>query len=98
MGENSITTIQSGRLMALKRRGEGEYVRAGDMRTEVTIQQLTQASDGQGGRTGTSADIKTTWANLMPLSASRALAYGIPMTNRPYDIDTAMGGGGLHPG
>ena len=29
----------------------------------------------------------TTWANLIPLSANRALAYGISFNNRPYEVD-----------
>ena len=73
--------------MALKRRGDGSMVRAGDMTIEVYIKQPTLTEDGQGGRTGTPATVATVWANVIPLAASRALAYGMVMNNKPHEVD-----------
>jgi head-tail adaptor len=75
--------------MALRKRGDGQSVRAGDMDHQVRIKRITQSSDSQGGRTsdGSPVTVATVWANLMPITASRALSYGIPMTNKPHEID-----------
>lgn len=73
--------------MALKRRGDGRTVRAGDMNHQVRIIQSTQASDSQGGRTGTPSTVAIVWTNIIPIAASRAQAYGLTMTNKPQEID-----------
>lgn len=38
------------------------------MDRRVTIQQVTEASDGQGGQTETWADVATVWASINPMS------------------------------
>ena len=73
--------------MALKQRGDGTRVRAGDMDHQLNIQQPTQVTDGQGGRTGTFSTVDTVWGNLIPLTANRAQAYGITMNDKPHEID-----------
>ena len=76
--------------MALTRRGDGTRVRSGDMTHQVRIKQYTFDEDGQGGRIKTSASpitVGTAWANIIPLAASRALAYGMLMTNHPHEVD-----------
>jgi SPP1 family predicted phage head-tail adaptor len=73
--------------MALRRRGDGQTVRAGDMSRQVRIKKYTQSSDGQGGRTGTASTVATVWANIIPVAANRVQAYGLTMTNKPYEID-----------
>lgn len=37
-------------------------MRAGQLRTRVTLQSLSTADDGQGGKTNTWVDVTTTWA------------------------------------
>jgi len=74
--------------MALKKRGEGLTVRTGDMDHQVQIKRGTLTGDGQGGRTASAnPTIVTVWANLMPITASRAQAYGMTMNNKPHEID-----------
>lgn len=62
-------------------------VRSGDMDHQVQIQQATYTSDGQGGRTAVYATVATVWANLMPITANRAQAYGMSMNDKPHEID-----------
>ena len=62
-------------------------VRSGDMDLQVYIKQNTLTEDNQGGRTGSPSTVATVWANIIPLSANRALSYGIVMTNRPAEVD-----------
>jgi hypothetical protein len=31
--------------------------------------------------------VATVWANLMPITASRAQVYGLTMNNKPHEID-----------
>lgn len=38
--------------------------RIGDLKERVTIQQITLASDGQGGSTETWTDVQTVWAHI----------------------------------
>ncbi|KKL66823.1 hypothetical protein LCGC14_2141130 [marine sediment metagenome] len=73
--------------MALRKRGEGEYVRSGDMDHQVQIFQATKTGDGQGGRTSDYAAVATVWANLMPITASRAQVFGLTMNDKPHEID-----------
>ena len=74
--------------MALKRRGEGEFVRSGDMTHQVQIKRGTLAGDDQGGRIASANPIiATVWANLMPITANRAQVYGLTMNDKPHEID-----------
>lgn len=73
--------------MVLKRRGSGEHIRVGDMTHQVRIRKATQASDSQGGRTGTPTVLATVWANINPIAAARAQAYGMTMNNQPMELD-----------
>lgn len=73
--------------MALTKRGDGSRVRAGDMTRELYVKQATTTSDSQGGRTGVRASTGTAWANVIPLPASRALAYGMVLTDKPHEVD-----------
>ena len=73
--------------MALRKRGDGSRVRAGDMSIQVYVKQQTLTEDGQGGRTGAMSTVATVWANIIPLAASRAMSYGMVMTSKPHDVD-----------
>jgi len=72
--------------MALKRRGDTRRLRSGDLDHQVRIKRMSQTTDGQGGRIGTESTIATIWAKLEPLNASRSLAYGMTLNNRPYQV------------
>ncbi len=74
--------------MALRKRGEGEFVRSGDMDHQVQIKRGTLTDDSQGGRIASANPvIATVWANLMPITANRAQAYGMSMNDKPHEID-----------
>jgi head-tail adaptor len=73
--------------MALRRRGDGSRVRPGDMTREFILKQHTLTEDGQGGRTGAMAEVARIWANVIPLTATRALSYGMVMNSRPHELD-----------
>ena len=73
--------------MALKQRGTGQHIRVGDMTHQVDITTKTMTDDGQGGRTSSAATTVRVWANLIPINAGRAQAFGLTMNNKPHEID-----------
>ena len=50
------------------------------MTREVYIKQQVLTEDGQGGRTGVLTEVARAWANIIPLPASRALSFGMVLT------------------
>ena len=73
--------------MALKRRGDGSRVRAGDMTRELIIKQQVLTDDGQGGSTGVLTEMARAWANVIPLPASKAISYGMVLIDKPHEVD-----------
>jgi len=49
-------------------------VRAGDLRHKITIQKLTEASDGMGGMTTTYSTFKKVRASIWPIKGAEYLA------------------------
>ena len=80
--------------MALKQRGQGQYVMAGDMDHQLEIETLSYTDDGKGGRVsdGSPTTVKA-WGNLMPINAARAQSFGITMTSKPHEIDMRYAAG-----
>lgn len=72
--------------MALKNRSDNRRLRSGDLTHQVIIKNMTQTSDGQGGRVGTETTLGTIWARIMPLNAQRSLSYGLLLTSRPHEV------------
>ena len=57
------------------------------MRHQVLIKQATNTADGHGGRTAVWAEVAKGWANIKPVSVTRALSYGLTLTNKAYELD-----------
>jgi SPP1 family predicted phage head-tail adaptor len=52
-------------------------IAAGKRNRRVTIQSSSRAPDGKGGQTVTWADMKTVWAEMIPLRGQEALAQAV---------------------
>ena len=57
------------------------------MTHQVDITTKTLTDDDQGGRIASGTSTVRVWANLNPISANRAQAYGLTMNNKPHEID-----------
>lgn len=62
-------------------------IRAGDLRSRVTLQEKTEVGDGQGGTTKTWADTVTLWGKKVPTDTSGdALEAGQTVSRRRYTV------------
>lgn len=62
-------------------------IRAGELRSRLTLQSKTEVSDGQGGSTKTWADAVTVWGKKVPADMSGdALEAGQTVSRRRYTV------------
>ena len=64
-----------------------KYVDIGQMNQTLIIKSVNPTTDSGGGMTeGTPTTVATIWANIIPLTGSRALEFAQITNGKPYDI------------
>ena len=61
--------------------------RAGQRNRLVTIERLTDASDGQGGQTRSWAPIGTEWVHAVPVGGVESLVAGTMQAAQPWRLE-----------